>query len=122
MDTSGLRMVIYVNPDELLDNVIFKYNIDSCYPRYREMRNAEELIKKLIAGWNDNIQVACIIAVLPAGEGRNEGRNRFDKIVSFKNVRVKYFECVKNLKPTGYDDIYDCNVLLNIEKEYLMLE
>ncbi|MBE5848622.1 MAG: hypothetical protein E7298_00460 [Lachnospiraceae bacterium] len=45
--------------DTRLDSIIYRYKLDAVYPRYRDKRTAENLIRKLVRTWESS-RVLCI--------------------------------------------------------------
>ena len=107
-----------IDIDKELDEIIFKYDIDRFYPRYRQMRQAEELIRQFVAEWKPEERVACIYTVRPNGEGK-EARERFECFLSdVDNIEIDFFECCKSSLGKGYDDVYECDVLPRVYEDY----
>ena len=46
--------------DNALRDIIFKYNIDECYPKYRASLQAMKCIRELSSSWGLNEKIACI--------------------------------------------------------------
>ncbi len=70
--------------DNALRDIIFKYNIDECYPKYRASLQAMKCIRELSASWGLNEKIACITI------GDDNVKNDFDS--------VNFLECIPENK------------------------
>lgn len=92
------RNICKFDINDELDKIIYKYTLDEFYPRYKDSRNADILIRKLASSWNDNEKIACIVL---GNEENNSEKCSLD-IKNFKRnltesqiENVKFFQCHK---------------------------
>ena len=103
--------------DKELDEIIYKYDIDYCYPRYRQMKRAEELLRDFVNGLDEGDKVAFIATAL--GEGKEESVWRIRKILLKCGKSADFFVCYKNEQCEKYDEVYHFDELYRLkEKEY----
>ncbi len=49
-----------IDIDERLDDIIFSYNLDEYYPRYRQVKKAENLMRLMVSKWGEDERIIFI--------------------------------------------------------------
>ena len=47
--------------NQKLDDIIFRYGLDACYPNYRPCQKAQAIVRQIIAGWSPDERIACVV-------------------------------------------------------------
>ena len=92
--------------DQALNEIIFKYHLDRCYPHYRNMYEAEKILKDVINDIIQNNKSAIFVGDDMTGIDfvRNISRNYDDICFQFHNRRET--ELLENIDWKAYDEVY----------------
>ena len=93
--------------DRELEKIIDKYNLGDVYPKYKKIRKARSIIKRMVISWGQKGKVACIAT--------NSMDADVIKHYSQRNDNIEFFVCKKNdFQKNKYSEAFDMYFLTNV--------
>lgn len=97
--------------NQKLDDIIFRYGLDACYPNYRPCQKAQAIVRQIIAGWSPDERIACVVT--------DKDDKRFFEMSMTEDRNVDFYVCKRKPKLHGYGHyLLDASLHDLLENQY----
>lgn len=80
--------------NQKLDDIIFRYGLDACYPNYRPCQKAQAIVRQIIAGWSPDERIACVVT--------DKDDQHFFEMSMTEDKNVDFYVCKRKIGNKAY--------------------
>lgn len=80
--------------NQKLDDIIFRYGLDACYPNYRPCQKAQAIVRQLIASWSPDERIACVVT--------DKDDQHFFEMSMTEDKNVDFYVCKRKIGNKAY--------------------